>query len=61
MYAVIAEPPSEGETQVIKTFVPEFTVFGAAGKLGIIGGSTAPLPVEDAAEVPKPFLACILA
>ncbi len=45
MYAVIGEPPSLGATQVILTLVFEFTeVVGAAGTLGIVAGSIAPLP-----------------
>jgi hypothetical protein len=45
VYAVIGEPPSLGATQVIVTLVFEFTeVVGAAGTLGIVAGSIAPLP-----------------
>jgi hypothetical protein len=45
VYPVITEPPSEsGATQLMMTLVPETTVVGAAGLLGIVYGSTAPFP-----------------
>lgn len=43
---MIAEPPSAGATQVIKMFVPEFEVVGAAGVVGAFG-SDAPFPDEE--------------
>jgi hypothetical protein len=60
VYSVIAEPPSEGATQVIVTSVPEIAVTGAAGAAGVFagGGITAPFPEVDAAEAPKTFMAC---
>ena len=54
---MIVEPPLLGATQVIVTLVFEFTeVVGASGTLGAVG-STAPLPEEDKAELPKLFVA----
>jgi hypothetical protein len=60
VYSVIAEPPSEGATQVIVTSVPEIAVTGAAGAAGVFagGGISAPFPEVDAAEAPKTFMAC---
>jgi hypothetical protein len=57
VYSVIAEPPSEGATQVIVMSVPEIAVTGAAGVFAG-GGITAPFPEVDAAEAPKTFMAC---
>ena len=53
---MIADPPSAGAAQVIETLLPETVVVGAAGELGSVGRA-APLPYEDAAEVPKAFVA----
>jgi hypothetical protein len=69
---VIAEPPLYGATHVIVTLVFELTeVVGAAGTLGIkiagsgvtlvIDGNTAPLPGDDAAELPLAFVATTVA
>jgi len=71
---VIAEPPSLGATHVIVTLVFELTeVVGAAGTLGVkivavcevgalgIDGNTAPLPGDDAAELPILFVAITVA
>ena len=43
LYPVIAEPPSAGATQFIRTLLPETVVVGAAGELGAVGRA-APLP-----------------
>ena len=54
---MIGEPPSSaGAAQLIVTSVPEITEIGAAGALGSFG-STAPLPEEEAAELPLEFMA----
>jgi hypothetical protein len=45
VYPVIAEPPSDGATQVIVTSVPWIVVIGAAGVFGL--GITAPFPAEE--------------
>ena len=74
VYSVIAEPPSEGATQVIVTSVPEIAVTGAIGVFAAAGrcagvsivigaaerepGITAPFPEVDGAEAPKTFMAC---
>ena len=59
-YPVIAEPPSAGAVQFIRTLVPEITVVGASGGFGT-AGRTAPLPAGDAAEGPTAFVAITLA
>jgi hypothetical protein len=57
VYPVIADPPSAGVSQVIKTLVPTIVAVGAAGELGSVAGITAPLPSGDAAELPISFVA----
>ena len=47
VYPVIAEPPSEGATQVIVTsVVPKIAVTGAAGVFGAVI-NTAPFPAKE--------------
>jgi hypothetical protein len=46
LYPAIADPPSEGATQVMITLVPEIEVVGAAGVFGAVG-ITAPFPAEE--------------
>jgi len=58
---VIFSPPELGAAQVIATLLPEFAVVGAAGTLGIVLDSAAPLADEDGAELPLAFMASILA
>jgi hypothetical protein len=57
----MAEPPSAGAVQLIKTLVPEFTVTGAYGAWGTSAGIIAPLPPGDEAELPIALVAIILA
>ena len=62
VYPVIVEPPLVGAFQVTVTSVPEIAVVGAAGTLGAAAeGNTAPLPAEEAAELPSTFVASTLA
>ncbi len=58
---MIAEPPSAGGDQSIKTLLPEMMVTGAAGVEGTVAGITAPLPAGDAAELPIALVAIIRA
>jgi hypothetical protein len=52
VYPVIADPPSSGVFQVIKIFVPKIVAVGAPGETGSVAGIIAPLPSEDATELP---------
>ncbi len=61
LYSVIAEPPFAGAAQFIITSLPEIEVVGAVGVEGAVDGNIAPLPAEDAAEVPKAFMADTIA
>ena len=61
LYPVIAEPPSAGTAQVIKTLLPETVVVGADGVEGTFAGSIAPLPAGDPAELPIELVAIIRA
>jgi hypothetical protein len=54
---VIAESPSAGAVQVIKTLLPEIVVVGATGVLGFVAGRTAPFPESETVDVPKAFSA----
>ena len=60
VYPVIAEPPSAGATQFIRTLLPEIEVFGADGVEGAVG-IAAPFPAGDAAEEPIALVAVTLA
>ena len=60
LYPVIAEPPSAGATQFIRTLLPEIEVVGAAGIEGAVA-IIAPFPAGDAAELPIAFVAATLA
>lgn len=57
VYPVIADPPSAGVSQIIKTLVPKIVVVGAPGETGSVAGITAPLPSGDATELPISFVA----
>jgi hypothetical protein len=57
LYPVIAEPPSAGAVQVIKTLPPETVVVGVDGVEGTVAGIVAPLPAGDEADLPKAFMA----
>ena len=61
VYPVIAEPPSAGATQFIRTLLPEIEVFGADGVEVAVAGIIAPFPARDVPELPKAFLASTLA
>ena len=56
LYPMISDPPSAGAFHVTKTLVLEIEVVGASGVVGTVG-STAPLPEEEAAELPLEFMA----
>jgi hypothetical protein len=53
---VIAEPPSAGGDQSIKTLLPEITVVGAAGVEGTSGIFARP-PQGESPDMPIAFLA----
>jgi hypothetical protein len=57
LYPMISDPPSAGAFHVTKTLVLEIEVVGASGVVGTVIGSTAPLPEEEAAELPLEFMA----
>ena len=44
---MIAEPPSAGAAQVIKTLLLETVVVGASGVVGTVAGRTAPFPAKE--------------
>ncbi len=58
---MIAEPPSAGATQFIRTLLPEIEVDGAIGVEGILAGIVAPFPGEEKAELPMEFVALTFA
>jgi hypothetical protein len=58
---MIAEPPSAGAVQIIKTLLPETVVVGVDGVEGTVAGIVAPLPARDEAELPIVFVAVTLA
>ena len=53
---MIAEPPSAGSTQFIRTLLPEIEVVGAAGVEGAVA-NIAPFPAGDEADGPTAFIA----
>ncbi len=57
VYPVIAEPPSAGGDQSIKTLLPEITVVGVAGVEGTVAGIVAPFPQSESPDLPIAFLA----
>ena len=58
---MIAEPPSSGATQFIRTLVPEIEIVGAYGVRGTSASIIAPFPAGDVAELPIALVAIILA